>query len=462
MDANLTRILITRLRGGTATSPELQGVLGASQTAVSRVLRELVDDGRVLKFGRARAVRYGLRRPVESIGSQWPLCRVTETGEPDPIGILFGLAADEYYLEVYPGVEERGFAWGGLSSGLPYFLQDQRPGGFLGRMIAAQYPELDLPKRVIDWSDDQYLQYLTLRGSDVVSDLILGDRAFDRYIAPAPARNQLRIGEKAERYPLLADAAMIEEFVGSSAQGEHPKFTAVIDLAGSLREVIVKFSPSVATAVGQRWADLLLAEHHAHEILGGAGVPSAKSQILQARGRVFLEVERFDRQDGGGRLGVSSLFAIDAGVIGGAKSWLDGAQKLFDSKRIDATTLELVRLVSTFGALIANTDRHFGNLAFFDRYDGRFNLAPIYDMLPMWFAPSHDEIVERSFEPPELTSATLQAWPKAREMAGRYWQTLTKDERISAEFRGIAERSLGILNALPRTGAYAYGSRASN
>jgi hypothetical protein len=458
MDARLAQMLLARLRAGTATSSELQGVLGVSQSAVSVMLRELMDEGLLLKFGRARAVRYGLRRPVEHIGSRWPLRRVTETGDIEEIGILFSLAADEYYLEVYPGAQRRGFTVGGLSSGLPYFLQDQRPGGFLGRMIPMRHPDLELPSRVVDWSDDQYLQYLTPYGSDAVGDLILGDQAFDRHLAPLPASNQLRASERAERYPLLADEAMTDEFIGSSAQGDNPKFTAMLDEAGSRREVIVKFSPAVTTAVGQRWADLLIAEHHAHETLSQGGVLSVKSGMMRTRGRVFLEVERFDRRGSAGRVGVSSLFAIDAGVIGGATNWLDGAQKLFDLKRIDAATLEQVRLVFAFGGLIANTDRHFGNLAFLDRYHGRFTLAPIYDMLPMLFAPSHDEIVERVFEPPGVTSVTLRAWPKARELAEEYWRALTLDERISLEFRGIAERCLGILNAMPRTGAYAYSS----
>lgn len=37
--------------------------------------------------------------------------------------------------------------------------------------------------------------------------------------------------------------------------------------------------------------------------------------------------------------------------------------------------------------LIANTDRHFGNVTLFDRYEGPFELAPAYDLLPMLFAP---------------------------------------------------------------------------
>ncbi len=41
--------------------------------------------------------------------------------------------------------------------------------------------------------------------------------------------------------------------------------------------------------------------------------------------------------------------------------------------------------------LIGNTDRHFGNVTLFDRYEGPFELAPAYDMLPMLFAPQHQQ-----------------------------------------------------------------------
>jgi HipA-like C-terminal domain len=85
------------------------------------------------------------------------------------------------------------------------------------------------------------------------------------------------------------------------------------------------------------------------------------------------------------------------------------SSRLARDRRIDAATLETVRLVDTFGSLIANTDRHFGNLAFFDHYDGRFRLAPVYDMLPMLYAPEHDQLAARSFAPPDPSSAELRA-----------------------------------------------------
>jgi hypothetical protein len=453
--------LTSRLRAGTAGSAELEGIVGASQTSVARALRKLVDEGRVLRIGRARAAHYGYRRVIESIGSQWPLRRVNEAGDIEELGILFSLAADEYFLDVYPGAEARGFAWGGLTSGLPYFLQDQRPGGFLGAAVPARYPELNLPQRVTDWSDDQYLRYLTLHGSDSVSDLILGDAAFDEYLTSLQHRHRLLRSERAMRYPTLAEEAMRGSIMGSSAQGDHPKFTVLLDAsserrADGSREAIVKFSPSMKSAVGRRWGDLLIAEHHAHEVLSHAGVSGCKSEIIESHDRIFLEVERFDRRGIDGRIGVSSFLAIDNSLIGGSKNWLDAATSLLGLKHIDEATLETVRFVATFGALIANTDRHLGNLACIDLYDGKFKLAPIYDMLPMLFAPSHDEIIERVFQPPEPAAATMRVWSKAREVAERYWRRLTKDERISAEFRTICAACLSTLNAQPRTGAYGY------
>jgi HipA-like C-terminal domain len=458
---DLNQRLLTRLRAGTATSAELEVVTGASQSSVARALRSFADDGRVLKMGRARAVRYGYRRIIDSIGSQWPLRKVDEAGEIHELGILFSLAADEYYLFVYPAAEEQGFAWGGLSEGLPYFLQDQRPGGFLGAAVPARYPELNLPERVPDWSDEQYLRYLTSRGFDAVSDLILGDTAFNWYVTSWPTRHRLTRGERAEQYPNLAEEAMNGALTGSSAQGEHPKFTVLLAGAGpedkgGTREAIVKFSPLMSSEIGRRWGDLLIAEHYAHEILNQAGVLSCTSEILQAKDRIFLEVERFDRSGAEGRIGVSSFLAIDSGLIGSWKNWIETAQRLRDLKRIDEATLETVRFVAAFGGLIANTDRHMGNLACLDRYDGRFELAPIYDMLPMRFAPTHDEIVTRVFEPPEPTSATMRVWSKARQVAEKYWQVLTKDARISADFRSICAACLSTLNSQPRTGAYAY------
>ncbi len=96
-----------------------------------------------------------------------------------------------------------------------------------------------------------------------------------------------------------------------------------------------------------------------------------------------------------------------------------------------------MRLLEAFAILTANTDRHFGNRALLDRYDGRFTLAPVYDMLPMLFAPQDGQVIERTFDPPDTTAETLALWPRARELARGYWQRLVADERLSPQFRTL-------------------------
>jgi serine/threonine protein kinase HipA of HipAB toxin-antitoxin module len=152
---------------------------------------------------------------------------------------------------------------------------------------------------------------------------------------------------------------------------------------------------------------------------------------------------------------VSSLYAIDSLLYGKLDNWTESASRLARDRRIDSATMEAVRVVSTFGGLIANTDRHFGNLAFLDDYDGKFALAPIYDMLPMMFAPEHDQTPVRVFDPPGPATDSLRAFGRARALAEKYWRACAQDERISEEFRHICATCLASLDEMPRTGAYA-------
>jgi hypothetical protein len=76
-------------------------------------------------------------------------------------------------------------------------------------------------------------------------------------------------------------------------------------------------------------------------------------------------------------------------------------------------------------------------------------------MLPMLFAPEHDQIVVRIFDPPDPCSDTLNVWARARVLAENYWRDLVKESSISEEFRKIAGACLQTLEAMPRTGAYA-------
>jgi hypothetical protein len=152
---------------------------------------------------------------------------------------------------------------------------------------------------------------------------------------------------------------------------------------------------------------------------------------------------------------VTSLLAIDTGFYGVLDNWIAAARRMHQERRIDVQTLDEIRLISSFADLIANTDKHFGNLAFYDDYDGRFRLTPVYDMLPMLFAPAHDQLVARIYTPADPTSDTLNVWGRARSLAEAYWRSLANETRISKEFRTICAACLRTLESLPRTGAYA-------
>ena len=153
---------------------------------------------------------------------------------------------------------------------------------------------------------------------------------------------------------------------------------------------------------------------------------------------------------------MTSLHSIDTTRYGALDNWVASAARLHRDRLIDAPTLELIRLAFTFGGLIANTDRHFGNLGMLDRYDGQFRLAPVYDMLPMLFAPQNDALVARVFAPPDPTADTIAVYGRARELAEQYWSLISNDARVSTEFRRIAAACGSTLAALPKTGAYAY------
>ena len=155
MPASAAELVPRRLNDGTATSAELEQLLGQSQTSIARLLRQLIASNQIIRIGSRRGARYALLRAVEGIGARWPLRRIDEHGQVHELGMLHALAGRDYLLEP----KHRSFPWSELTEGLPYYLQDQRPAGFLGRAVPRRYPELALPQRVVDWNDDHYLRY---------------------------------------------------------------------------------------------------------------------------------------------------------------------------------------------------------------------------------------------------------------------------------------------------------------
>lgn len=225
---------------------------------------------------------------------------------------------------------------------------------------------------------------------------------------------------------------------GSSAGGEQPKFCTVT--AG--RSVLVKFSAAGQTQADQRTRDLLVCEHLALQTLAQAGLSAARTALFNFQGRVFLEVERFDRTSStpSGRIGMVSLLVFDAQYVGQMDNWAATATRLAARQLLTPADANTLALLEAFGLLIANTDRHYGNISLLQQ-GKRWALSPVYDMLPMLYAPVAGELVPRSFAAQALqpTTATLAQWPRARELAQKFWHTAARDERLSAEFAVTAQ-----------------------
>jgi hypothetical protein len=412
--ATVEQLLATLRRLGVARGRELASLLDISQPTLSRLVAAAAD--RVGKIGRARATRYALTRSIPTLGTQVPVYRIGTKGNVQRYGVMHLLAEGRHWIE-------RDGA-GTLFAGLPPFASDMSPQGYMGRSFPIRYPELGLPARITDWNDDHRLIALARRGEDCVGDLVIGSESLDRFLAdtPRPVRR--------EDYPELADAALSGQ-AGSSAGGEQPKFTAYSEN----RHVLVKFVHGDSSPAADRWRDLLVCERAALEAVGAAGLESATASWFDVEGDRFLEVERFDRMGARGRTSVLSLAAIDDEYFGYRDSWTKAAQRLATTRRLDSEDARKMRWLDAFGQLIGNSDRHFGNLSFFVQDSGFLRLAPVYDMLPMVFAPVGASVIERPWEPASPSADNLDVWPDAARHAGAYWSSLAKRVELSSGFR---------------------------
>ena len=423
-----------------ATARELGQALGVSQPTVSRLLT--TAGARVVRIGQARSSRYAATREVRGLGSRWPLYRIDNQGRPQDFGALVALHGEASWLDTdQPPDWLRGEFSDGLFPGLPWFLDDLRPQGFLGRMFAQRHArELGLGDDILRWNGDAVLTALLLRGEDAPGNFVLGEAALERALrgTSTPIPSVLR----AERYTALADATLAGEPVGSSAAGEQPKFTACIETAGGdLQHVIVKFSERAdAHPIGRRWADLLISEHLAGQVLIEYGLPAAASALVWSEGRLCLESVRFDREGAHGRRGVVSLAAWSDAHDGIRDSWANAAERMHRQGWLAPDAVMQIRQLWWFGQMIANTDMHFGNLSFFLDDAMPLTPCPSYDMLPMLYRPdSSGGLPARDYQPPTPRPDALLTWQDASTWATAFWERVAAHPEISGDFRAIAD-----------------------
>lgn len=422
---------------GPLTSAKLQQSLNLSQATMSRLLGRA--ESRIIRIGRARASHYALTRNIFDVGTSIPIYEIDEKGRAIHIADIKGVAPDQYFIDsADTHFWLQGEQGNSLYGGLPYFLDDMRPQGFLGRQVARRYSRQNgFPEDPRQWRESQIGRYLLQEGYDLPGNLILGEQTLHSF------QNQLIVSVKnrADEYSKMAEAILIEDKPGSSAGGEHQKFTGYVEDEG---HVIVKFSPAGESIDARRWKDLLISEHCAIEALRCAGQLAVNSTIHEYDDRLYLEVERFDRVEKNGRKPMMSLAAIDAEFTGIGHGWSRVSQALYRLHLISEQDLKMIIRMELFGHWIGNTDMHLGNLSFtIDK--GIFKLLPIYDMLPMMYAPERGEVIPRQLNIPVQPIQYKEAWQQTGQQAINYWVTLVEEKKISNDFRQIAENNAQVL-----------------
>ena len=217
------------------------------------------------------------KRKIES-------ARKKSTYQNVPLQVTAGLVPDmtslQHAVSVRPPVTHARSSLPALKCGM-YLAGTStvsRDFGFLGRAFSRSHPDLGLPERITDWSDDHVIRALTDRSHDTVGNVIIGEGALRHFIeSSATARRPIPLVNQGEAFDELAQVATEGQPAGSSAGGERPKFATYAETASGPSQVLVKFSPPCTNDVGQRWSDLLVCEAIAAEVLNDAGVMAVRA-----------------------------------------------------------------------------------------------------------------------------------------------------------------------------------------
>jgi hypothetical protein len=429
--ARLQLEILTYLsRHGASSSQLLCQLLKISQPTLSRILSSMHNE--LLVIGKARDTKYAAHRKITDTTTPIPIYEILEDTSSHLLGILHPLKPHDFYFEARAPE-----AKSAIYNDIPYFLNDLRPSGFLGRMIPRQNEDLHLPQNIHLWTADNSLKYLCNRAWNSIGNLILGEKSFQIYLEKSQTtQNGVEKQKRNRQYALYANDVLAMGDPGSSAGGEQPKFTTI--LLPEKKHVIVKFSPPVHSEIGQRVADILICEYLALQTLKKYACDTADSEILMYDDRIFLEVERFDRIGKFGRRGVISLGTLDAEFAGTISTWSKTAAELVKRKIISEALLEKIRFRETFGEFIANNDMHLYNLSFFTQGQIVMDLAPVYDMSPMLFMPQNNQILEKQFKPPLPLPENAKTWILAYAAACEFWDAVLKNKQISPAFKKIA------------------------
>ena len=410
------------------TAAQLQAATGKSQPSISLALKALglgQPNGAVHRLGAARSTRYALTQNIQGLPACHELFCDGPDGVPQPFGALTYLSGER--VHVRRGAHE----W--LSQGgLPWFLTPLQPQGFLGRELARLRP--DFPADPERWSLAQLLYFLVNHVRDPSGAFGVDGPALS--VAGAVRSNSHSLADACDQLAALSGISLP---AGSSAAGEQPKFLL---READDRRWIVKFSPPRGTPFGERWHALLHLESLALDVLQDHGVACADTQIVETDTRTYLLSRRFDRSAlFGYRHLVAAAAVHDHFVRAPRQHWVGTCRALQGQALLSPEGVDTAARAYLFGQFIGNTDMHFGNLSFFveDVTRPRFEVAPIYDMLPMMWRPSiHSGHLDADplRQPPALAGFATQA-DAVRDWAVDYWQRAAAMRTLGAALQTV-------------------------
>jgi hypothetical protein len=316
-------------------------------------------------------------------------------------------------------------------------LTPLQPQGFLGRELARLRP--DFPADPERWSLEQVLYFAVNHVREASGAFAIEGPAGVAHAAVCEAAQSL-----AQTFDRLAAQVGTSLPAGSSAAGEQPKFL--------WREPdgprwLVKFSPPRGTPFGERWHALLHLEKLALDVLRENGVASAQTRIVESATRTFLLSRRFDRTAQFGYRHLVAAAAVHEHFVQTPRQhWVGTCRALVDLNLLSSGDLSTATQAYVFGQFIGNTDMHFGNLSFFvqDVIRPRFELAPIYDMLPMMWRPS---IHSGSLDAEPLNAPHALAVDPALTDAARDWAVVYWERAAEMRTLGLPMQTVCAINA---------------
>ena len=134
-------------QSGPLRAKELCEFLGISQPALSRLIGR--GEHSIIRIGHGRQTRYALHRLGAWGKPAIPIVVIDEEGRQTGVAALHPLSPQGFYLE-----SDAEMFSSRIYERLPYFFEDLRPSGFLGRLIPGLHPDLALPEDISLWTDE--------------------------------------------------------------------------------------------------------------------------------------------------------------------------------------------------------------------------------------------------------------------------------------------------------------------